>query len=95
MGTSDRSLHNVILKQVTQSHSYTARVKHVSALLANVPQFAEHVGAVVLTLLAKYAAPNMQGMHLQSTESKAVGGTCRDAVRSATRRLVVQALAQV
>ena len=65
-------------------HSYSARVKAVSALLVGVPAFAAQVQTGVLAVLAKNASPDLHGMHIQASQSKAVGGTCRDAVRSAS-----------
>ena len=87
--------HELDAVDIAAHHSYTARVRCVSNLLADIPEFAQLVGIGVLAVLERHAAPDGQGMHLQVVQSRAFGGTSRDAVRGATRRLMVEALAHV
>jgi hypothetical protein len=81
--------------EVALRHSYAARVKGVGALLREVPEFARCVADGVLAVLSKFAMSDAHGMHLQAVHAKAMGGTCRDAVRTATRRLLTRSLAHV
>ena len=81
--------------EVALRHSYAARVKGVGALLREVPEFARCVADGVLAVLSKFAMSDAHGMHLQALHAKTMGGTCRDAVRAATRRLLTRSLAHV
>ena len=80
---------------VARLHSYTNRVQCVDRLLRDVPEFGRLLARGVLAVLARHATPDACGMHAQAAHAKTIGGTCRDAVRAATRRLLTRALAHV
>ncbi|KAL1512226.1 hypothetical protein AB1Y20_005488 [Prymnesium parvum] len=75
--------------------SFSARVQSVGVLLSKVPKFEEMVGAGVLTVLARGTAADAHGFHLQASYARTFGGTCREAVREASSKIIVQALAHV